>query len=83
MSNLEASYKLILKELRKISKKENLYFKPIKPKLSDIELISLIILAEFRSIDSEHQLFREINGCPCRGYALFFLCNTDHYLAQL
>ncbi|WCM42226.1 IS982 family transposase [Flavobacterium sp. CBA20B-1] len=62
MSNLEASYKLILKELRKISEKENLYFKPIKPKLSDIELISLIILSEFKSIDSEHQLFREIKG---------------------
>lgn len=62
MSNLEASYKLILKELRKISEKENLYFKPIKPKLSDLELISLIILAEFKSIDSEHQLFREIKG---------------------
>ena len=62
MSNMEASYKLILKELRKISENENLYFKPIKPKLSDIELISLIILAEFKSIDSEHQLFREIKG---------------------
>ena len=52
MSNLEASYKLILKELIKISKVENFYFKPIKPKLSDLELISLIILAEFKSIDS-------------------------------
>mgnify|MGYP003424636279 FL=1 len=60
MSNLEASYKLILKELIKISKVENFYFKPIKPKLSDLELISLIILAEFKSIDSECQLFREI-----------------------
>ena len=57
MSNLEASYKLILIELRKIAEFENMYFKPIKPKLSDIELISLMILAEFKSIDSEHQLF--------------------------
>jgi hypothetical protein len=62
MSNLEASYKLILRELRKISNKENLYFKPITPKLSDLELISLIILAEYKSIDSEYQLFREIKG---------------------
>lgn len=62
MSNLEASYNLILRELRKISKKENFYFKPIKPKLSDLELISLIVLAEFKSIDSEHQLFRDIKG---------------------
>ena len=62
MSNLEASYKLILKELIKISGVENFYFKPIKPKLSDLELISLVVLAEFKSIDSEHQLFREIKG---------------------
>lgn len=62
MSNLEASYKLILIELRKIAEFENMYFKPIKPKLSDIELISLMILAEFKSIDSEHQLFRDIKG---------------------
>ena len=41
---------------------EDFFFKPIKPKLSDIELISLIILAEFKSIDSEHQLFRDIKG---------------------
>jgi len=38
------------------------YFKPIKPKLSDLELISLVVLADFKSIDSEHQLFREIKG---------------------
>ena len=62
MSNLEASYNLILNNLREISGIEDFYFKPIKPKLSYIELISLIILAEFKSIDSEHQLFREIKG---------------------
>ncbi len=49
---------------RLISKNFNcvIWVKPIKPKLSDIELISLIILAEFKSIDSEHQLFRDIKG---------------------
>ena len=47
MSNLEASYNLIINNLRDISETEDFYFKPIKPKLSDIELISLIILAEF------------------------------------
>lgn len=62
MSNLEASYNLIFNELNKISEVDNLYFKPIKPKLSDLELISLIILAEFKSIDSEDQLFIEIKG---------------------
>ncbi|HNQ26427.1 MAG TPA: IS982 family transposase [Aquaticitalea sp.] len=67
MSNFEASYKLILKELRKISEGENLYFKPISPKLSDIEMISLIILAEFKSIDSEYQLFRELKDTCVEG----------------
>ena len=51
MSNLEASYKFILEELKKISRVNNFYFKPIKPKLSDIEVISLVIFAEFKSID--------------------------------
>ena len=60
MSNLEASYKLILKEIRKITENDNFYFKPVTPKLSDIELISLLLLAEYKSIDSECQLFREI-----------------------
>ncbi len=50
MSNSEQSYKLILEQLRIISGKDNFYFKPIKPKLSDIEIISLIIWAEFKSI---------------------------------
>ena len=62
MSNLEASYNFILNKLIEISGTENFYFKPVKPKISDIELISLIILAEFKSIDSEYQLFREIKG---------------------
>ncbi len=42
-----------------LAKNENLYFKPVKPKLSDVELISLILLAEFKLINSEHQLFRD------------------------
>ena len=42
MSNLEANYELILTELRKQTKTENFYFKPIKPKLSDIKLVSLV-----------------------------------------
>ncbi|MDO5510294.1 MAG: hypothetical protein Q4F57_06330 [Weeksellaceae bacterium] len=67
MSNREASCELILSELRKITKKENFYFKPIKPKLSDIELISLSIFVEYKSIDSEHQLFREIRGWKIEG----------------
>lgn len=67
MSNFEASYKIILKELREISKSDNFYFKPIMPKLSDIEVISLIISAEFKSIDSEYQLFKELKSTCIEG----------------
>jgi hypothetical protein len=62
MHNFEASYKLILNHLKEITNKVDFYFKPITPKVSDIELISLILLAKFKSIDSEHQLFRELKG---------------------
>lgn len=65
--NFEASYNLILNELKKISTLENFYYKPITPKLSDLELISLIILAEYKSIDSEYQLFRNIVGTTLEG----------------
>jgi hypothetical protein len=57
-----ASYKIILDELKKIIKTENFYFKPIKPKLSDIELITINLTAEYLSIDSEYQLFRNLQG---------------------
>ena len=57
-----ASYTLILKELKNLYKNENFYFKPIKPKLSDLELITIIILSEYLSIDSEYQLFRNLKG---------------------
>lgn len=50
--NFEASYKLFINELRKITNKDDIYFKLVKPKLSDIKLISLVILVEFKSIDS-------------------------------
>ena len=44
----------------KLLEKDNLYFKPIKPKLTDLELISLIVLAEFESIDSEYKLLERL-----------------------
>lgn len=67
MGNFEANYKLILNTLQQISKSDNLYFKPIRPKLSDIEVISLIIWAEYKSIDSEHQLFRDLAETSLNG----------------
>ena len=50
-----------------ISLQENFYFKPIKPKLSDIELITMIITAESSGIDSEYQLFRDLQDTALAG----------------
>lgn len=55
MNNLDAIYDFILNELRKLTLNENFYFKPIKPKLSDLELIAINISAEYLSLDSEYQ----------------------------
>lgn len=64
MNNFEANYELIFKELQKIGIEDNFYFKPIKPKLSDLELVVINITAEYLSIDSEYQLFRVLkNTC--------------------
>ncbi|WP_417430982.1 hypothetical protein [Halpernia sp.] len=62
MNNLDAIYDFIINELRKLSKNENFYFKPIKPKLSDLELTAINISAEYLSIDSEYQLFRYLEN---------------------
>lgn len=62
MHNFIASYNLILNELKKLYENENFYFKPITPKLSDLQLITIILLSEYLSIDSECQLFRNLKG---------------------
>lgn len=58
MNNFEASYEKILEFLKTISEKENFLKQIRKPKLSDIELISINFTSEYLSIDSECQLFR-------------------------
>ena len=66
ISDFEANYKIILNELQKLEFNDNCYFKPIKPNLSDLELVAINITAEFLSIDSEYQLFRNLKGtCLC------------------
>lgn len=67
MSNLIQKYKLILKTFREISLVDNFYYKPIKPKLSDLELITLSFVAEPSFIDSEYQLFRELRFSELEG----------------
>ncbi|MDP2687784.1 MAG: IS982 family transposase [Aequorivita sp.] len=60
MNNLNANYERILEVLRKISKEQLLTYQRRRPKLSDLELISLSLTAEFMGIDSENDLFRKL-----------------------
>lgn len=60
MNNLGANYKRILEVLRKISKDQLLPYQRRQPKLSDLELVSLSLTAEFMGIDSENDLFRKL-----------------------
>lgn len=67
MNSLIRKYELILKSLKEISVEENFYFKPVRPKMSDIELITLILTAEASGIDSEYQLFRDLENTSLSG----------------
>jgi hypothetical protein len=60
MNNLNANYERILKVLQEISKEQLLVYQRRQPKLSDLELISLNLTAEFMGIDSESDLFRKL-----------------------
>ncbi len=60
MNNLQANYERILEVLRKISGENLLSYQRRVPKLKDLELISLVLTAEFMGIDSENHLFRHI-----------------------
>lgn len=60
MNNLIANYERILEVLRKISKEQLLSYQRRKPKMSDLELISLALTSEFMGIDSENDLFRKL-----------------------
>ena len=60
MNNLNANYERILEVLRKISKEQLLVYQRRQPKMSDLELISLGLTAEFMGLDSETDLFRKL-----------------------
>jgi len=61
MNNFKANYNKILEVLKSITEKEHFLKQKRKPKLKDIELIAMNLTAEYMSIDSECQLFREIS----------------------
>ncbi len=61
MNNFKANYNKILEVLKLITEQEQFLKQKRKPKLKDIELIAMNLTAEYMSIDSECQLFREIS----------------------
>lgn len=62
MNNFIQNYEIILKHLNKLDIVFDDFRQIRQPKLSNIELISLNITAEYMSIDSECQLFRAISS---------------------
>ena len=67
MNNLIQNYKIILKELTKISGHIKTTKQIRLPKMSDLELVALNITAEYMSINSELHLFRCISGTVLDG----------------
>jgi len=67
MNNLRANYERILEVLRKISTDRQLPVQRRRPVMSDLEVISLSLTAEYMGIDSENDLFRKLPSClACR-----------------
>src|SRR5690606_14540828 len=63
MNNLRANYERILEVLRKISTDRQLPVQRRRPAMSDLEVISLSLTAEYMGIDSESDLFRKLPSC--------------------
>ena len=63
MNNLLANYERILEVLRKISTDRQLPVQRRCPAMSDLEVISLGLTAEYMGIDSENDLFRKLPAC--------------------
>lgn len=60
MSNLHRSYTKILSVLQQLIQESSFVNQIRKPKLTDIEVISLVLTAEYLNIDSERELFRRL-----------------------
>lgn len=60
MHNFTANYEIILKVLKQISEETLLPYQRRKPMLSDIEVVSINLTAEYLGIDSECDLFRKL-----------------------
>ncbi len=60
MNNLEASYNKILTTINSFEAQNNYFSQIRKPRLSDKEVVSLVLVAEYLGIDSEYELFRKM-----------------------
>ena len=60
MNNFQTKFEKILDILKQFEPKSNFLNQKRLPRLSDIELIAVDLTAESFSIDSEHQLFRDL-----------------------
>jgi hypothetical protein len=58
MHNFTANYEKILEVLHQVTPENILPYQRRRPKLKDIEVVSLCLTAEYMSIDSENHLFR-------------------------
>lgn len=58
MDNLIVNYEIILKNLKKTCGDIERFSQIRKPKLNNIELVSLNLTAEYMSINTELQLFK-------------------------
>lgn len=63
MNNLRANYERILEVLREISTERQLPMQRRRAAMSDLEVISLGLTAEYMGIDSENDLFRKLPPC--------------------
>ncbi len=60
MNNLEASYNKILTTINSFEAQNNYFSQIRKPRLSDKEVVALVLVAEYLGIDSEYELFRKM-----------------------
>ena len=60
MNNLEASYNKILTTINSFEAQNNYFSQIRKPRLSDKEVVSLVLVAEYLGIDSGYELFRKM-----------------------
>ena len=60
MNNLEASYNKILTTINSFEAQNNYFSQITKPRLSDKEVVALVLVAEYLGIDSEYELFRKM-----------------------